>query len=38
MLALTLMSVGVSLPFMGKGALSRSRLLPSIGLTIIGSG
>jgi uncharacterized protein len=38
MLALTLMSVGGSLPFMGKGALSRSRLLPSIGLTIIGSG
>jgi uncharacterized membrane protein YfcA len=38
MLALTLMSVGGSLPFMGKVALRRSRLLPSIGLTIIGSG
>jgi uncharacterized protein len=38
MLALTCMSVGGSLPFLGKGVLSRSRLLPSIGLTIIGSG
>jgi len=38
MLALTFMSVGGSLPFMGKGVLRRSRLLPSIFLTIIGSG
>ena len=38
MLALTFMSVGGSLPFIGKGVLSRSRLLPSIVLTIIGSG
>ena len=38
MLALTFMSVGGSLPFMGKGVLSRNRLLPSIALTIIGSG
>jgi hypothetical protein len=38
MLALTFMSVGGSLPFIGKGFLSRSRLLPSIALTIIGSG
>jgi len=38
MLALTFMSVGGSLPFMGKGVLSRSRLLPSIVLTILGSG
>jgi hypothetical protein len=38
MLALTFMSVGGSLPFMGKGVLSRSRLLPSIFLTIAGSG
>jgi uncharacterized membrane protein YfcA len=38
MLALTFMSVGGSLPFMGKGVLSRSRLLPSIVLTTIGSG
>lgn len=38
MLALTFMSVGGSLPFMGKGVLSRSRLLPSIILTLIGSG
>jgi hypothetical protein len=38
MLALTFMSVGSSLPFMGKGVLSRSRLLPSIFLTIVGSG
>jgi len=38
MLALKFMSVGGSLPFIGKGVLSRSRLLPSIVLTIIGSG
>lgn len=38
MLALTFMSVGGTLPFMGKGMLSRSRLLPSIVLTMIGSG
>jgi uncharacterized membrane protein YfcA len=38
MLALTFMSFGGSLPFMGKGVLSRSRLLPSIFLTIVGSG
>jgi uncharacterized membrane protein YfcA len=38
MLALSFMSVGGSLPFIGKGVLSRSRLLPSIFLTIIGSG
>ncbi len=38
MLALTFMSIGGSLPFIGKGVLSRSRLLPSIVLTIIGSG
>jgi len=38
MLALTFMSVGGSLPFIGRGVLSRSRLLPSILLTIIGSG
>jgi uncharacterized membrane protein YfcA len=38
MLALTFMSVGGSLPFMGRGVLSRSRLLPSIFLTIAGSG
>jgi len=38
MLALTFMSVGGSLPFLGKGVLSRSRLLRSIVLTIIGSG
>jgi uncharacterized membrane protein YfcA len=38
MMALTFMSVGGSLPFMGRGVLSRSRLLPSIVLTIIGSG
>jgi uncharacterized membrane protein YfcA len=38
MLALIFMSVGGSLPFMGKGVFSRSRLLPSIALTIIGSG
>jgi uncharacterized membrane protein YfcA len=38
MLALIFMSVGGSLPFIGRGVLSRSRLLPSIVLTIIGSG
>jgi uncharacterized protein len=38
MLALTFMSVGGSLPFVGRGVLSRSRLLPSVVLTIIGSG
>jgi hypothetical protein len=38
MLALTFMSVGGSLPFIGKGVLTRSRLLPSIFLTIVGSG
>jgi uncharacterized membrane protein YfcA len=37
MLALTFMSVGGSLPFVGRGVLSRSRLLPSVVLTIIGS-
>jgi uncharacterized protein len=38
MMALTFMSIGGSLPFVGKGVLSRSRLLPSVVLTIIGSG
>lgn len=38
MLSLTFMSVGGSLPFMGRGVLSRSHLLPSIVLTIVGSG
>jgi uncharacterized membrane protein YfcA len=38
MLALTFMSVGGSLPFIGKGVLSRSRLPASLALTIIGSG
>jgi hypothetical protein len=38
MLALTFMSVGGSLPFIGSGVLSRSRLLPSVVFTIIGSG
>jgi uncharacterized membrane protein YfcA len=38
MLGLTFMSVGGSLPFIGKGVLSRSRLLPSVLLTVIGSG
>jgi uncharacterized membrane protein YfcA len=38
MLALSFMSVGGSLPFMGKGVLSRNRLLPSIVLTAVGSG
>jgi len=37
MLALTFMSMGGSLPFMGKGVLNPSRLLPSIVLTILGS-
>jgi uncharacterized membrane protein YfcA len=37
MLALTFMSVGASFPFIGRGVLSRSRLLPSVVLTIIGS-
>ena len=37
LLALTCMSVGGSLPFMGKGVLKRVRLLPSIILTIVGS-
>jgi uncharacterized protein len=37
MLALTFMSMGGSLPFLGKGVLSRNRLLPSIVLTITGS-
>ena len=38
MLALTFMSGGGSLPFIGKGVLSRSRLRISILLTVIGSG
>ena len=38
MLALTFMSVGGSLPFMGRGVLGRSRLRLSILLTVIGSG
>src|ERR1700685_1240114 len=38
MLALTFMSVGGSLPFIGRGILSRSRLPASVALTIIGSG
>jgi len=38
MLALTFMSVGGSLPFVGKGVLSRRLLLPAIVLTVIGSG
>jgi uncharacterized membrane protein YfcA len=38
MMALTFMSVGGSLPFMGKDVLSRNRLVPSIILTVIGSG
>jgi hypothetical protein len=38
MLALIFMSVGGSLPFVGKGVLSRRRLVPSIALTILGSG
>ena len=32
------MSPGGSFPFIGRGVLNRSRLLPSIVLTIIGSG
>jgi uncharacterized protein len=38
MLALTLMSAGGSVPFLGKGVFSRRRLLPSMVLTLIGSG
>jgi uncharacterized protein len=38
MLALTLMSVGASLPFAGKGIVGRSRRPMSIFLTILGSG
>ena len=38
MLALTFMSVGGSLPFIGRGVLSRNRLPASVALTIIGSG
>src|ERR1700689_112472 len=38
MLALTFMSVGGSLPFVGKGVLTPSRLPASVALTIIGSG
>lgn len=38
MLALTFMSVGGSLPFVGRGVLNRSRLLSSVALTIVGSG
>jgi hypothetical protein len=38
MLALTLMSVGGSLPFVAEGVLSRSRLPASVALTIVGSG
>ena len=38
MLALTFMSVGGCLPFVGKGVLNRRRLVPTIALTIIGSG
>ena len=38
MLALTFMSVGGSLPFVGRGVLSRSRLPTSVALTISGSG
>ena len=38
MLALTFMSVGGSLPFIGRGVLSRSRLPASVALTIVGSG
>lgn len=37
MLALTLMSLGGSLPFLGKGVISRERLPLSIFLTIVGS-
>jgi hypothetical protein len=38
MLALTFMGVGGSLPFIGRGVLSRSRLPSSVALTIVGSG
>jgi len=38
MLALTFMSAGGSLPFVGKGVFTRSRLPASVALTIIGSG
>ena len=38
MLALTFMSVGGALPFLGKGVLIRSRLPASVALTIVGSG
>lgn len=38
MLALTIMSVGGSLPFVGKGILGQRLLLPAIVLTVIGSG
>ena len=38
MLALTFMSVGGSLPFVGRGIPSRRHLLPGIVLTVIGSG
>jgi uncharacterized membrane protein YfcA len=37
MLALTFMSVGGSLPFMRRGAIQRTHLLPFIALTIAGS-
>jgi uncharacterized membrane protein YfcA len=37
MLALTFMSLGGSMPFVGRGVLSRSRLLPSLVLTVVGS-
>jgi len=38
MLALTFMSVGGALPFLGKGVVRRRLLLPAIALTVIGSG
>jgi uncharacterized membrane protein YfcA len=38
MMALTFMSVGGSLPFLGRAILSRHHLLPGIVLTVIGSG
>jgi uncharacterized protein len=38
MLALTFMSVGGSVPFIGKGILNRRRLPFSVALTIVGSG
>jgi uncharacterized protein len=37
MLALTLMSVGDSLPFLRNGVVSRKGLRASIGLTVVGS-